>query len=88
MSTAAGGYHSGSHPFHTASTILIPIEAFEAEFPTSNGNGKTTWHRCRVVGVDGEPSDLKFVVIVSGPTLYADVVGEIRRLAPTAKPLE
>jgi hypothetical protein len=87
MSTAAGGYHSGSHPFHCEIT-LIPIEQFDAEFPTRDGNGKTTWHRCRVVGVAGEPSNLRFAVIVSGPTLYVDVVGEVRRVAPSATPLE
>jgi len=67
---------------------LIAIEPFDAELPTRDGNGKTNWHRCRVVGVAGEPSDLQFVVIVSGATLYADVVGEVRRVAPSASPLE
>jgi hypothetical protein len=67
---------------------LIPIEAFEAEFPTRDCDGKATWHRCRVVGVVGDPADLQFIVIVLGQTLYADRVCEVRRVASTASPLD
>jgi hypothetical protein len=60
---------------------VIPITEFAAEFKCG---GK--WQSCRVVGLAGEPNDLRFVVIIDGQIAYADTVSEVRRRAPSPEP--
>ncbi len=61
---------------------MIPVEKYVAEFLCG-----LEWQPCRVVGVTGEPDDLRFIVIVSGPIEYVDIVNEVRRPEPTPDPL-
>jgi hypothetical protein len=54
--------------------MIAIAEPYPAEFRCGS-----RWQPCDVVGVCGDPHDLKFVVIVRGPTDYVDVVAEVRR---------
>ena len=60
---------------------MIAVQEFTAEFKCGG-----RWQSCRVVGIAGEPSDLRFVVIVDGQIVYADTVSEVRHRAPTPEP--
>lgn len=60
---------------------MIAIQEFAAEFKCGG-----TWQSCSVVGLTGEPSDLRFVVIVDGQIAYADTVSEVRHRAPMPEP--
>lgn len=60
---------------------MIPIASYSAEFQC----GKV-WHPCTVVGVCGDPNDLRFVIIARGPTEYVDTAAEVRRPEPSPEP--
>ncbi len=62
---------------------MIPVPSYDAEFAVHDGAGRKSWRPCTVVGVCGEPSSMKFGVIIAGPIQYVDSIGEVRRPLPT-----